>query len=142
MLAFLLNYYEIRKLLDKTMTQRPSRSTRLFSLFLSGILLLLAAGGPVWTQVQTTVPESVAEAQKAKKTAEAPAETVVKAASFEAVVTPAVSFGFAQAVYLLPPVVRFLAAQPAKLPRLFEVPYYYFSYFRHVFGHHIATNAP
>ena len=125
------------------MTQRPSDITRLLSLFLTGLLLLLAAGGPALTAGVGAAGAPAAKMQKAGNPADAPAETVVKAASFEAVVTPATSFDFVQAVYLLPPVVPvLLLPEQPKLTRVFEVPYFFFSYFRKVFGHHIAANAP
>ncbi|WP_266368577.1 hypothetical protein [Tellurirhabdus rosea] len=123
------------------MKQRPSDIIRYLSLFLTGLLLLLAAGGPALTGAGAVAKPVVAKEQKAGKPVQMP-ETIVKGASFEAVVTPAASFDFAQAVYLLPPVVQLLVPEQPKITRAFEVPYFYFSYFRHVFGHHIAANAP
>lgn len=123
--------------------KQTSSISRLFSLFLTGVLLFLAAGGSSWVAA-SPVTKLSAQAQKAPdKKAESKAETVVKASTLEAVVTPAAAFNFGQTVFLLPPpsVLIISIEQPA-LPRLADIPYYFFSYFCHVFGNHIATNAP
>ena len=124
------------------MTQ-PKPISRLFSLFLTGVLLFLAAGGSSWVTAAPVTKQLVSAKEAADKKAGAKSETVVKAASLEAVVTPATSFDFGQTVFLLPPpsVLIISIEQPA-LPRPADIPYYFFSYFRHVFGNHIATNAP
>ena len=124
------------------MPKQRNDITRLLSLFLTGLLLLMAVGGPAWTTVPQQANKTVESTRKAAKSTDHAQDAVLKTASFEAVVTPAVSFGFAQVVYLLPPALQLLLLEQPKIPRLFEVPYFYFSYFRHVFGHHIATNAP
>lgn len=123
------------------MKQKPSHIFRFTSLVLTALLLLVAVGGTSWTTVAETAKQTVQVPAKTAKGADAAQNAVVSSTSFEAVVTPAVSFDFAQAIYLLPPVLLLIIEQP-KITRLFEIPYYYFSYFRHVFGHHIATNAP
>jgi hypothetical protein len=122
--------------------QRPTNISRILSLFLTGIMLLMAVVGPNWSSAPVMAKASVATEKQAGKATDQPEETVIKAASFEAVVTPATSFDFSQVVYLLPPTVQLTVRDLPKIPRLFEVPYFYFSYFRNVFGHHIATNAP
>ncbi|OIN57231.1 hypothetical protein [Arsenicibacter rosenii] len=113
------------------------------SLLLASLMLFLAG----WSH-ELPLPAS-GNARKATtqpqtgKKAGAPAEAKIQAASFEAVVTPASSFDFTQAIYLLPaPVFVFLLLVAASLLRIFTIPYFYFSYFRHVFGHFIAPNAP
>lgn len=125
------------------MSQRRNDITRLLSLILTSLLLIMAVGGSAWTTAQQPAGQQTVEStRKAAKNTDHTHDAVLKAASFEAVVTPAVSFGFAQVVYLLPPAVQLLLIEQPKIPRLFDVPYFYFSYFQHVFGHHIATNAP
>lgn len=119
---------------------RESRHiTRFLSLLLAALLLVLAGSGPVWSVDTAAQP---ACAQAGKKTEPSP-QAVVKAAQFEAVVTTAATFDFSHVVYLLPPVssVLLTVERPVRR-RIAEVPYFYFSYFRHVFGHFIAPNAP
>ncbi len=124
------------------MTQ-PKPISRLFSLFLTGVLLFLAAGGSSWVAAAPVAKQVIAASKAAGKKAESKPETVVKASTLEAVVTPATSFDFGQTVFLLPPpsILIISIEQPA-LPQQADIPYYFFSYFRHVFGNHIATNAP
>ncbi len=123
---------------------------RFLSLFLAGLLLL--TGTPLRATVGhgngKTVPVKKALAtQKAAKsnktTTPKSAETTVSEASFDAVVTPAVSFDFGPIVFVLPtPVVVYLLNVPARWFPHPQTPYYFFAYFRHVFGHFIAPNAP
>ncbi len=124
------------------MTQ-PKPISRLFSLFLTGILLFLAAGGSSWVTAAPVTKQAVPVSKATGKKAQSKAETIVKASALEAVVTPAASFDFGQTVFLLPPpsILIISIEQPAR-PRPADIPYYFFSYFRHVFGNHIATNAP
>ncbi|WP_246169037.1 hypothetical protein [Rudanella paleaurantiibacter] len=119
---------------------------RSVSLLLVSLLLFLAGWGHSSTghEIAGKAPVQKTEAaQKAGKT-NAPAETQISAAAFEAVVTPATSFDFEQPFWLLPPpimaVLLMLAAGTIRL--LLTEPYFYFAYFRHVFGHFIAPNAP
>ncbi len=124
------------------MKQQRNDYIRLMSLFLTGLLLLVASGGPSWLSVeQLPAKQTVQTPKKEKKAADAQ-QVVVQATSFDAVVTPALTFGFAQTVYLLPPPVLFFVLKQTVIPRYSEVPYFYFSFFRYVFGHHIAINAP
>jgi hypothetical protein len=119
---------------------------RSVSLLLVSLLLFLAGWGhsSLGGATVSKAPVQTAAAHKAGKTTDAPTETQVSAASFEAVVTPAVSFDFEQPFWLLPPpimaVLLLLAAGTVRL--LITEPYFYFAYFRHVFGHFIAPNAP
>lgn len=124
------------------MTQ-PKAISRLFSLFLTGVLLFLAAGGSAWVTAAPVTKHVASSSQATGKKAHSKAEAIVKASSLEAVVTPAASFDFEQTVFLLPPpsILIISIEQPAR-PRPADIPYYFFSYFRHVFGNHIATNAP
>lgn len=125
---------------------------RSVSLALAGFLLFLAGWGhtSIMAGKAGDVPvEKAATAQKAGKIAsanqtDAPAETQLSAASFEAVVTPATSFDFGETVWLLPPPVMAVLLLLAAVTVRFVVsePYFYFSYFRHIFGHFIAPNAP
>lgn len=117
------------------------------SLFLTGLLLLVAGGivtpgGLAWTSVKSVEKLAVQTKSDNDKANKPSSDLIIKAASLEAVVTTAVSFDFSHVMFLLPqPSVILRVSQPM-LSRLFEVPYFYFSYFRHIFGHHIASNAP
>ncbi len=123
--------------------KQTSPISRLFSLFLTVLMLLLAAGGQSWVGASPVAKPTVETKQKATKSAKSEQNAVIKASVLEAVVTPAAAFNFGQTVFLLPPpsILIISIEQPA-LPRLADVPYYFFSYFCHVFGNHIATNAP
>lgn len=116
---------------------------RLFSLFLTGLILLMAARGSSWVAASPVIGQITLAKRQADKKPENRPQTVIKATALEAVVTPASSFDFGQTVFLLPPpsVLIISLLQPS-LPRLADISYYFFSYFRHVFGNHIATNAP
>lgn len=114
---------------------------RFLTLALAGLLLLLNGGGAVVRGVYSPVKTEAGAAKKARKASDN--QTVVKAATDEAVVAPALSFDFSQVAYLLPqPCFRLLALNQPLLRRVHEVPYFYFSYLRYVFGHFIAPNAP
>ncbi|RAK02224.1 hypothetical protein LX87_00344 [Larkinella arboricola] len=115
---------------------------RLMSLFLTGLLLLVASGGPSWLSVEQLSEKQTVQAPKNEKKAGDTKEATVQATSFDAVVTPAHTFGFSQTVYLLPPPVLFFELKQTVIPRFFEIPYFYFSFLCYVFGHHIAINAP
>ncbi len=118
---------------------------RLLSLVLATLLLFMAVQGNhiVAQQKTRTANKAVAEHTKSGKAA-TPKEAQLSATQFEAVVTPAVQLGDSgQTVFLLPVstlVILLLVSIP--LLRHFTLPHFYFSYFKHVFGHHIATNAP
>ena len=117
-------------------------TVRWSSLLLASLMLFLAAWSHELPMASTSAKKDVAAHKQTKKTG-VPSETKVQAASLIAVVTPAASFDFIQTAYLLPPpvlVLLWLAVVP--LLRIFTIPYFYFSYFRHVFGHYIAPNAP
>lgn len=126
--------------------KQPRVIQRLSSLMLATLLLFTA----VWghgnvTQARVAVAhKAVAEQAKSGKAAEAPASAKVSTAQFEAVVTPAIQLGESgQSAFLLPaPTLLILLLLSVPLLRFFTLPHFYFSYFRHVFGHHIATNAP
>jgi hypothetical protein len=123
---------------------------RSVSLIMATLLLFLAGWGNTLIPAKATAKapvQKVATAQKAGKTADktdAPAEAQLSTTAFEAVVTPATSFDFGQSIWLLPPpvmaVLLLLATVTVRL--ILTEPYFYFSYFRHVFGHFIAPNAP
>lgn len=123
--------------------QPISPISRLFSLFLTGLMLLIAAGGQSWVSASPVTKPAAQTKAKAAKPAKTEQTTVVKAATLEAVVTPAAAFNFGQTVFLLPPPsVLIISIEQAALPRMPDIPHYFFSYFCHVFGNHIAANAP
>lgn len=125
---------------------------RSVSLVMATLLLFLAGWGntPMLVKAADKAPvQKAAIDQKADQPvptdrADAPAEAQLSAAAFEAVVTPATSFDFGQSIWLLPPpvmaVLLLLATVTVRLT--LTEPYFYFSYFRHIFGHFIAPNAP
>lgn len=123
--------------------KQPSPISRLFSLFLTGLMLLLAAGGQSWVGASPAPKHTTETKQRTTKSAKPESGAVIKASALEAVVTPATAFNFGQTVFLLPPpsILIISIEQPA-LPRLADIPHYFFSYFCHVFGNHIAANAP
>lgn len=124
------------------MKQQRNDFIRLTSLFLTGLLLLVASGGPSWLPVEQRAVKQTIEKPKNEKSAGNAQQVIVQATSFDAVVTPALTFGFAQTVYLLPQSVLFFVLKQTVISRHFEIPHFYFSFFRYVFGHHIAINAP
>ena len=146
--AFLINYHEIcspsswRIDFNKSMKQQCNDFIRVMSLFLTGLLLLVASGGPSWVSVKELPAGQTVQTQESEKKAADAQQVIVQATSFDAVVTPAHTFGFSQTVYLLPPPVLFFGLKQTVISRHFETPYFYFSFFRYVFGHHIAINAP
>ncbi|GAB3733619.1 hypothetical protein [Spirosoma lituiforme] len=119
---------------------------RLSSLALATLLLFTAAWGyGNVTQVKSAIThKAVTEQAKSGKETSAPASAKLTTAQFEAVVAPAVQLGDSgQSAFLLPaPTLLILLLLSVPLLRFFTLPHFYFSYFRHVFGHHIATNAP
>ncbi len=120
-----------------------SRLHRFLTLSLAGLLLLLHSGiGPSLRVAEKTV-KAAASAKKADKASDQKEGPVVKAALDEAVVAPALSFDFSQVTYLLfADDIRLLTLDRPLLRRVFDVPQYYSSYLRQVFGHLIAPNAP
>lgn len=129
--------------------KQPRVIQRLSSLLLAVLLLFTAAWGPAGLadRQSAPTPKAATKGVKANKPASSSKsdETRVKAAGFEAVVTPAVTVhdGAGQTAFLLPaPTLLILLLLSVPLLRRFGLPHYYFAYFRHVFGHAIAPNAP
>ncbi|MEZ0539151.1 hypothetical protein [Fibrella arboris] len=116
---------------------------RFLTLSLAGLLLLLHSGiGPSMRAVERPV-KATTSARKAQKAGEQKEAAVIKAALDEAVVSPALSFDFSQVTYLLfANDIRLLTLDRPLLRRVFDVPDFYSSYLRQVFGHLIAPNAP
>ncbi|WP_223860259.1 hypothetical protein [Spirosoma validum] len=127
--------------------KQPRVIQRLSSLMLATLLLFTAVWGysNVAQQKTLAIKKAVAEQTKSGKTSNQDSEDVqLSTAQFEAVVTPAVQLGDSgQTAFLLPaPTLLILLLLSTPLLRHFTIPHFYFSYFKHVFGHHIATNAP
>lgn len=126
--------------------KQPRVIQRLSSLLLAIMLLFTA----VWghgnvTQAKALVAKKLAtEHTKSGKSANTSSDAQLSAAQFEAVVIPAVQLGESgQTAFLLPaPTLLILLLLSVSILRYFTLPHFYFSYFKHVFGHHIATNAP
>ncbi|MFN4144826.1 MAG: hypothetical protein ACK4GN_03305 [Runella sp.] len=105
---------------------------------LAMLLLLLAMVGQ-WVSSSGKVVEKPKAEQSQSDSDEQP---VLQELSLEAVVAPALTFDFEQSFYFLPTVLGFTTLSSGLLPKRFAEFYYFFSFFRNVFGHHIATNAP
>lgn len=113
-------------------------------------MLLVAVAGQSWSVVspaakeaataQTGQKNAATKDNSANKATDEP--TTVSALSLHAVVTSALSFDFTQSFFLLPQAYLSHFETKSIIPLAARVPYYYFSYFRHLFGHHIAPNAP
>ncbi|SOD88006.1 hypothetical protein [Spirosoma fluviale] len=126
--------------------KQPRVIQRFSSLVLATLLLFTAVWGHgnVTQAKAPVVHKAVAEQAKSGKATDAPESAKLSAAQFEAVVTPATQLGESgQSAFLLPaPALLILLLLSVPLLRFFTLPHFYFSFFRHVFGHHIATNAP
>lgn len=127
--------------------KQPRVIQRLSSLTLAVLLLFTAAWGPGGLAHERALrtKQVASEQTKPGKAADShESDAQVSAAGYEAVVTPAVTFdGGTQTAFLLPaPTLLILLLLSVPLLRYFTIPHYFFSYFRHVFGHVIAPNAP
>jgi hypothetical protein len=112
------------------------------SWLLATLLLLVAVGGKSWSVSQETKYQVPVAQQGTSADESRPDAAKVSQLSLDAVVTPATSFDFSQISYLLPPPTWRFVEVASSIPASFTVPFYLFSYFRNVFGHHIAINAP
>ncbi len=128
--------------------ERPAH--KILSTLLAALLLLVAVAGQSWSVISPVAAKAATE-QAGKKNAAAKdhsankntdEQTTVSALSLHAVVTPALSFDFAQSFFVSPQAYLSHFEIKSIIPLAARVPYYYFSYFRHLFGHHIAPNAP
>jgi hypothetical protein len=113
--------------------------TRFMSVWLAVWLLVLATGGQALSAHKPSAKQETAK--NANKPAPAQETPSIQALALEAVVSPALSFDFTQEFYFLPNVFSF-EHKTVMLPRCFAIFYFYFSFFRHVFGTYIAINAP
>lgn len=107
-------------------------------------MLLVAVAGKSWSVVSLPVGKDKTE-QSSKKTADRSAtdgSTTVSELSLHAVVTPALSFDFAQSLFVPPQTSPYLFKEKTAVPLAGHTSFYYFAYFRKIFGHHIAPNAP
>lgn len=125
---------------------KKTRVVQRFSSLMLATLLLFTA---VWgygnvTPVKPIAAQKAATEHAKSGKADNSTEAQLNTAQFEAVVTPAIQLGDSgQSAFLLPaPTLVILLLLSVALLRHFTLPHFYFSYFQHVFGHHIATNAP
>lgn len=119
---------------------------QLVSLVLACMLLIVAVGGRSFSgnsnggSKESVSKELTSKTSKGQENSEQPK---VGALDLKAVVTPAASFNFlSQFHFVLPAVIRFLEADSVFLPAYQVESYYFFSYLKKVFSHHIAINAP
>ncbi|WP_051210682.1 hypothetical protein [Runella zeae] len=115
--------------------------TKLTTASLALLLLLTATVGRsiVLKKLEVKKPVAVKTDKEKQTNDERP---VIQEMSIEAVVAPAISFDFEQSFYFLPTIYSFELPVICTLPKRFDVFYYFFSFFRNVFGHFIAINAP
>ena len=107
-------------------------------------MLLVAVAGKSWSVASLPFEKDKTEQSSKKVTDGSAADdtTTVSELSLHAVVTPALSFDFAQSLFALPHPFLYHFKEKVAIPLAARTSFYYFSYFRHVFGHHIAPNAP
>ena len=107
-------------------------------------MLLVAVAGKSWSGASLPVEKDKSEQSSKKATDDSAADdtTTVSELSLHAVVTPALSFDFAKSLFVLPRAFLYQFKEKVALPLAACTSFYYFSYFRHVFGHHIAPNGP
>lgn len=118
---------------------------QLMSLVLACMLLIVAVGGRSFSGNSRGSKESVSKelTSKTPKGQDNPEQPKVGALDLKAVVTPAASFNFlSQFHFVLPAVIRFIETDSVFLPAYQVESYYFFSYLKKVFSHHIAINAP
>ncbi len=115
--------------------------TKLTSATLALLLLLTATAGKVLLVSKAVEKKPVSEQNSKNKKANEE-RPVVQEMSLVAVVAPAVSFDFEQSFYFLPTIFFIELQETNALPKRFDIFYYFFSFFRNVFGHFIAINAP
>lgn len=115
--------------------------TRLISTTLALLLLITAMAGKALSLPQADVKKAIAEKTSKDKKAK-DERPVIQEISLEAVVAPAISFDFEQSFYFLPTIFCIELPFVSTVPKRFDIFYYFFSFFRNVFGHFIAINAP
>ncbi|AXE19715.1 hypothetical protein DR864_19210 [Runella rosea] len=115
--------------------------TQLTSAALAVLLLITATAGKSLLLPKAPVKKPVSEETSKSKKANQE-RPVVQEMSLVAVVAPAVSFDFEQSFYFLPTIFSIELPGTNALPKRFDIFYYFFSFFRNVFGHFIAINAP
>ncbi len=108
------------------------------------MMLLVAVAGKSWSVASLPVEKEKAEQSSSKDTSEKSTDdkATVSELSLHAVVIPALSFDFTQSWFVLPQVFLHRFEEKSAIHLAARTSYYYFSYFRHVFGHHIAPNGP
>lgn len=102
-------------------------------------MLVAAVAGKSWTVPSLPVEKDKTEQTSQKATDET---ATISELSLHAVVTPALSFDFSKSLYVLPHVETYTFQDKEKVPFAHRTLFYYFSYFRKIFGHFIAPNAP
>ena len=120
-------------------------TSQALSSLLAALVLLVAVAGKSWSVVSLPAEKEKTEQSSEKDN---PSEkstddkTTVSELSLHAVVTPALSFDFAQSLFVLPHNFLHRLEDKVAIPLAARTSHYYFAYFRHVFGHHIAPNGP
>ncbi len=107
-------------------------------------MLLVAVAGKSWSVASPSVQKGQTEqsADKAKKGSATDDAATVSELSLHAVVTPALSFDFTKSLFVASHTFLYHFEEKVAIPLAARTSFYFFSYFRHVFGHHIAPNAP
>ena len=114
------------------------------------IMLLMVAGARSWSDHTDrgayNGAKTAAIAKDLSKKADAQSDHAdqpeLSALSLNAVITPAISFGFYHYLYFLPQPVWHFVARKLVVRTAFSEPVFLVSYFQRVFGRFIVTNAP
>jgi len=121
--------------------KQKRRHTRYITTTLALLLLLIATVSKSLMFHDISVKKATSEQTPKEKKAN-DERPVLQEMSLDAVVAPAIIFDFAQTFYFLPPVFGVELPFVSTVPKRFDIFYYFFSFFRNVFGHFIAINAP
>lgn len=117
------------------------RFRRLLGGLLTVLVLTVTVGNRAWyAHIQETTKTSLHQQAASDPADDSPVQTVVSELS--AIVTPATSFAFQHTSYLLPTPAWSLLAVSVVVIQPFHEPFFFLSYFKKVFGHYIAINAP
>jgi hypothetical protein len=108
-------------------------------------MLLMVAGAKTWSlHCDSSGKFVTSNTQSDSDNTDAPDRDQAQVASLalDAVVTPAISFDFAQYLYFLPQAVWHFVARELSVGFSLEEPFFPVSGFARIFGTYIVTNAP
>ncbi|GAB3275760.1 hypothetical protein GCM10027347_49250 [Larkinella harenae] len=111
------------------------------NLLLMGWVLGLWAGSSVRSDQALVLKVATIDTPSAYDNTEHLSDDLTDSFVNEAIVAPTVSHQIPLYFFAIIPTVWVLMKR-AKLLQPYRIPFYFFSYFRRIFGHHIAINAP